>query len=98
MHIMSAPNLCIHGKHVGRSADCLARTAGIPAVKGGPEPRMVPSQLWNGCPFVEILNLPGRPSQSAPFLLIGGRSVTHPSCWELSTGAAFVIGMLPRFS
>ena len=51
---------------------------------GGAEPTVGPSQSWKGCPFVAILNLPGQPSQSAPFLLtfssalIGGRSVTDP--------------------
>ena len=103
MHIMSAVNLRINGKHVRRSADRLARTAGIPAVRGGPEPTMGPAQLWKGCPFVAILNLPGLPAQSAPFLLtfssalIGGQTVTNPSHQELATGAAFVIGMPQRF-
>ena len=103
MHIMSAVNLRINGKHVRRSADRLARTAGIPAVRGGPEPTMGPAQLWKGCPFVAILNLPVQPAQSAPFLLtftsalIGGQTVTDPSHQELATGAAFVIGMPQRF-
>ena len=103
MHIMSAVNLRINGKHVSRSADRLARTAGIPAVRGGPEPTMRPAQLWKGCPFVAILNSPGQPAHSAPFLLtfsfalIGGRTVTDPSHQELATGAAFVIGMPQRF-
>ena len=103
MHIMSAVNLRINGKHVRRSAVRLARTAGIPAVRGGPEPTLGPAQLWKGCPFVAILNLPGQPAQSAPFLLtfssalIGGQTVTDPSHQELATGAAFVIGMPQRF-
>ena len=103
MHIMSAVNLRINGKHVRRSADRLARTAGIPAVRGGPEPTMGPAQLWKGCPFVAILNLPGQPAQGAPFLLtfssalIGGQTVTDPSHQELAMGAAFVIGMPQRF-
>ena len=67
MHIMSALNVRINGKHVRRSADRLARTAGIPAVRGGPEPTLGPAQLWKGCPFVAILNLPGQPAQRAPF-------------------------------
>ena len=64
---------------------------------------MSPAELWKGCPFVAILNLPGQPAQSAPFLLtfssalIGGRTVTDPSHQELATGAAFVIGMPQRF-
>ena len=85
MHIMSAVNLRINGKHVRRSADRLAKTAGIPVVRGGLEPIMGPAQLWKGCPFVAILNVPGLPAQSAPFLLtfssalIGGRlSLTPP--------------------
>ena len=96
MQIMSAVNLRINGKHVRRSADRLARTAGIPAVRGGPEPTMGPAHLWKGCPFVAIW-------QSAPFLLsfssalMGGRSVTDPSHQELATGAAFMIGMPQRF-
>ena len=104
MHIMSAVNLRINGKHVPRSADRLARTAGIPAVRGVPEPTMCLAQLWKGCPFVAILNLPRRPSQSAPFLLTfsfaltGGRSVIDPCHQELSTGEVFVIGMPQRFS
>ena len=103
MHIMSALNLRINGKHVRRSVDRLARTAGIPAVRGVPEPAMGPAQLWKGCPFVAILNPPRQPPQSAPFLLtfssalIGGWSVTDPSHQELATGAAFVIGMPQRF-
>ena len=62
---------------------------------------MGPSQLWEGCPFVAILNVPRQPSQSASFLLtfssaiIGKRSVTDPSR-QLSTGAAFVLGMPHR--
>ena len=65
---------------------------------------MGPSHLWKGCPFLAILNLPGQPSQSAPFLLtfssalIGGRSVTDPSHRALATGVAFVIRMQQRFS
>ena len=103
MHIMSAVNLRINGKQVRRSADRLARIAGIPAVRGGPEPTMGPAHLWKGSPFVAILNLPGQPAQSAPFLLtvscalIWGRTGTHPSHQELATGAAFVIGMPERF-
>ena len=103
MYIMSAVNLRINGKHVRRPADRLARTAGIPAVRGGPEPTMGPAQLWKGGPFVAILNVLGQPAQSAPFLLtfssalIGGRTVTDPSHRELATGAAFVIGMPQRF-
>ena len=103
MHILSAVNLRINGKHVRRSADCLARTAGIPAVKGVPEPTMGPAQLCKGYLFVAILNLPGQPRQSAPFLLmfgsavIGGRSVTDPSHQELGTGAAFAIPTPQRF-
>ena len=61
MHIMSAVNLRINGKHVRRSAECRARNAGIPAVRGGAEPTMGPAQLWKGCPFVAILNLPEQP-------------------------------------
>ena len=76
MHIMSAVNLSINGKHVRRSPDRLARTAGIPAVTGGPEPTIGPAQLWKGCPFVAILNLPGQPAHSAPFLL-GACLCTH---------------------
>ena len=78
MHIMSAVNPRINGKQVRRSAHRLARTAGIAAVRGGPEPTMGPAQLWKGRPFVAMLNLPGQPAQSAPFLrtfssaLIGG--------------------------
>ena len=104
MHIMSAVNLRMTGKHVHRSADRLAKAAGIPAVGGVPEPTMGPAELLKGCPFVAILNLPGQPPQSAPFLLtlsfapIGGPSVTDPSHQEPSTGAAFVIGMPERFS
>ena len=103
MHIMSAVNLCINGKHVRPSADRLARTAGVPAVRGGPEPTMGPAQLWKGCPFVATLNLPGQPARSAPLFvifcsaLIGGHTVTDPSHQELATGAAFVIGMPQRF-
>ena len=103
MHIMSAVNLHIKGKHVRRSAERLARTDGIPAVRGGPELTMGSAQLWKGGPFVAILNLPGQPAQSAPFLLtfssalIGGQTVTDPSHQELATGAAFVIGMPQRF-
>ena len=95
MHIMSAVNLRINGKHFRRSADRLARTAGIPALRGGPEPTLGPAQLWKGCPFVAILNIPGQPAQSAPFLptfssaLIGGQTVTDPSHQELATGALF---------
>ena len=40
MHIMSAENVRINGKHVWRSADRLGRTVGIPAVRGVPEPTM----------------------------------------------------------
>ena len=69
MHIMRAVNPRINGKHVRRSADRLARIAGIPAIRGFLEPTMGPAQLWKGCPFVAILNLPGQPPQSAPFLL-----------------------------
>ena len=104
MHIMSATNLRINGKQVRLSADRLARIGGIPAVRGGREPTMGPSQLWNGWPFVAIWNVPGQPSQSAPFLLsfssalIVGRDVTHPSRPELSTGAAFLIGLPHMFS
>ena len=64
---------------------------------------MGPAQLWKGCPFVGILNLPRQPPQGAPFLLtfcfalIGGRSVTDPCHQELATGAAFVIGMPQSF-
>ena len=103
MHIMSAVNLRINGKHVRRSADRLARTAGIPAVRGGPEPTIGPAQLWKGCPFLAILNLPGQPAQSAPFLLtfssalIGGQTFTETYHRELATGAALVIGMPQRF-
>ena len=103
MHIRSAVNLRINGKHVRRSDDRLARIAVIPAVRGGPEPTLGPAQLWKGCPFVAILNVPGQPPQSAPFLLafssalIGGRSVADSSQQELATGAAFVIGMPHRF-
>ena len=85
MHIMSAINLRINGKHVRRSADHLARTAGIPAVRGSPEPTVGPSELWKNCPFVAILNLPGQPPQNAPFLLtfssalIGVSGVANPS-------------------
>ena len=52
---------------------------------------MGPAQLWKGCPFVAILNRPGQPAQSAPFLLtfssalIGGQTVTDPSHQELAT-------------
>ena len=101
-HIMSAVNVRINGKHVRRSAHQLARTAGIAAVRGGPEPTIGPAQLLERCPFVVILNLPGQPPQSAPCLLsfssalIGGRSLAHPSHQELTTGAAFVIGMPQR--
>ena len=104
MRIMSAVNLRSNGKHVRQSADPFAKSADIPAVRGGPVPTMGPSQLWKGYPFVAILNLPGQPSQSVPFLLtlssalIGWRSVTDPSHQELSMGAAFVIGMPQRFS
>ena len=65
---------------------------------------MGPSQMWNGCPLVAILNLPGQPYQTAPFLLtfssalLGGRNVNDPACHELSMEAAFVIGMLHSFS
>ena len=62
MHIMSAVNLCINRKHIAWSADRLAKIAGIPPLRGGPEPTMGPSQLWKGCPFVAILKLPGQPS------------------------------------
>ena len=101
MHIMSALNARINGKHVRRSADRLATTAGIPAVGGVPEPTMGPAQLR--CPFVAILSIPRRPPQSAPFLLafscalIGKPSVAEPSHQKLATGAAFVIGMPQRF-
>ena len=44
MHIMSGVNLRINGKHVRRSADRLARTAGIPAIRGGAEPTLRPAQ------------------------------------------------------
>ena len=57
MHIMSAVNPRINGKHVRRSAGRLARTAGIPVVRGLLEPIMGRAQLWKGCPFVAILNL-----------------------------------------
>ena len=103
MHVMSAVNLRINRNHVRRLADRLASTAGIPAIRGGPEPTMGRAQFRKGCPFVAILNLPGQPPQSAPFLLtfssalIGGRSVPHPSHQELAMGAAFVIGMPQRF-
>ena len=67
---------------------------------------MGPSHLWKGCPFVAILNSPGQPSQSAPFLLtfssalIGGRIVTDPSHQEPINGggvcdrdaAGFLVG------
>ena len=43
-HIMSAVNVRINGKHVRRSAHRLARTAGIAAVRGGPEPTIGPAQ------------------------------------------------------
>ena len=85
MHIMSAVNLRINGKFVRRSASRLVTTAGISVVRGGAEPTMVTAQSWKGCPFVAILNLPGQPPQSAPFLLTfsssltGGRSVADPS-------------------
>ena len=85
MHIMSAVDLHINRKYVRRSADRLARIAGILAVRGGPDPTMGPAQLWKCCPFVAILYLPRQPAQSAPFLLtfssapIGGRNVTNPS-------------------
>ena len=61
-------------------------------------------QLWKGCPFVAMLNVPGQPSQSARFLfafssaIIGGRSVIDPSHQELATGAVFVIGMPQRLA
>ena len=71
MHIMSAVNLRIDGNHVRRSADRLARTAGIPAVKGVPEPTIGPAQLWKGYPFVATLNLPGQPQQTSPLSHFG---------------------------
>ena len=104
MHIMSAHNLRINGKLVRRSADLLARTAGIPAASWGPEPTMGPSELWKGYPFVATLNLPWQPLQSAPFLrtfssaLLRGGSVTDRSHQELSTGPSFPIGMPQSFS
>ena len=107
MHIMRAANPRINGKHVRRLVDHLAKIAGIPHPQVRVTVRhngtMGPAQLWKCCPFVAILNLPGQPPQSAPFLLtfsvalIGGRSVTDPSHQDLSTGAAFVIGMPQRF-
>ena len=85
IHIMSAVNLRINGKHVRRSNDRLARTAGIPAVMGVLEPTMGTAQLWKGCPFVAISNVTGQPPQSAPFCsrfplhsLGGGVSLTPP--------------------
>ena len=65
---------------------------------------MGPSQLWKGCLFVAILNLPGKPVHSAPFLLtfpstlLVGSNLLPPSHQELSTRAAFVIGMPQIFS
>ena len=43
MHIMIAVSLRINGKHVRRLADRLARTAGIPAARGVPEPTIGPA-------------------------------------------------------
>ena len=94
MHIMSAVNLYINWNRLRRSADRLARTTGIPAIRGVPEPTVGLAQSWKGCLFVANYIPPGQPPQSAPFLLtfsfamIGGRSGTDPSHQELSTGAA----------
>ena len=77
MHIMSAVNLHIHGKHVRQSANRLARTIGIPAVRGVSEPTVRPSQLLKGCPVVAILNLPQQPPQGAPFFC----KASHQHSW-----------------
>ena len=103
MHVMSAVDLHINRNHVGLSADRLARTASIPAIRGFPEPTLGQAHLWKGCPFVAIWKVPRQPPQSAHFLLtfssalIWGRSVADPSHQGLATGAAFVIGMLQSF-
>ena len=79
MHIMSAVNLHINEKHVGPSC------SRIPVVMGRLESTIGPSPSWKGCPFVAILNYPGQPMRSVPFLLtfssalLGGSSVTDPS-------------------
>ena len=99
MHIMSALNLRINGKHVQRSSNLLARSASMPATRGGPEPLMGLSQLRKGCSSLAILHLPGQPPQSARFLmtfssaLIGGSRVANQSHQELTKGAVYVIGM-----
>ena len=50
-------NPLITWQQVRRSADRLARIVFISTIRGGLEPRMGPSDLWKGCPFVAILNL-----------------------------------------
>ena len=88
--VCSAVNMPTNGKHVRRSANRLARTTGIPAVRGGPEPTVGPSQLRKGCPFVAIFNYSQQRLHSAPFLvtfssaLIEGSSVIDPFHHKLS--------------
>ena len=54
MHIMSPINLRINGKHVWRSADRLARTADIPAVRGGGGAQSGPGSVVEGLPVCGI--------------------------------------------
>ena len=61
MHMVSVVNLRINRKHLCRSVDRLVSAAGIAAVRGGPEPTVGSSQLWNSCPFVAIFCLPRQP-------------------------------------
>ena len=68
MHLVSAVNPHINGRHVKRSANHLARKAGIPAVRSLLPPFVCPGQLWKGCPFVPFLTC------------LGSRPIVHPSC------------------
>ena len=72
-HIRREVNFGIGLKPVQLCANCLARTTGIPVVRGGPAPIVRPSQFWKGCRFVATLDLPRKPPQSAPFL-----GLSHP--------------------
>ena len=85
MHIMSAVNVRINGKHVRRLADRLARTAGIPAVRGGGGGHNGPSSVVEGrtvCGNFEPARATG--AECAIFSLFpvhslgGGLSLTPP--------------------
>ena len=69
MHIVGAVNVRISASFVNPSADCFVRIAGIRAAWSMLPLFVGPGQLWKGCPFVSILSRPGKPAQSALFLL-----------------------------